>query len=146
MSKETELAWAAGIFEGEGTISSNSPNGKAIHIKLAITQNGGAEARALLQRFASAVGMGNVRGPYDYRGQNSLGKKPRNTLAYQSRASVEHVMSLLRPYLTEDCPKLKKYEDLLRLNSEQADVRYSVDPETGHLCRFPIGERIRVDV
>lgn len=110
-SRHTELAWAAGAFEGEGTVSSARTRGK-LRIRAAISQNGGEEARAFLERFVRAVGVGKVLGPYDY-SSSSLGSKPRYVVQFQNPRAVAQVMHALDPYLTPGSPKRAKYHDLL---------------------------------
>lgn len=118
MMTATELAWAAGFFEGEGTVTLRPLRG-VTHtpgdLRVAVTQNGGDEARALLERFAEAVGFtGNINGPYDYAGryEDSPTKKPRFTLqAYGSRAVC--VMDKLIPFMSG--PKAARYAELSSL-------------------------------
>lgn len=114
VTSETELAWAAGFFEGEGTVSAARPK-RRLRIRAAISQNGGAEARTLLERFTAAVGVGNVLGPYDYAGRypNTPTKKPRYVVQYQNDAAVAQVMGLLDPYLSASSPKRARYHELL---------------------------------
>lgn len=102
MTAETELAWAAGFFEGEGSLSiSTSYNAKryrcpeckgphfsAIHLSVA------QHELSRLQRFQQAVELGVVRGPY-----------PRETSdkwVWVSRGAgeIRPVLSLLWPYFT----------------------------------------------
>lgn len=64
-----EQAWAAGVFEGEGSISLKTRD-KTKSLRLAI----GSTDEDVVRRFASAVGVGKVYGPYIR--QKSLGKKP----------------------------------------------------------------------
>lgn len=106
---ELELAWAAGLFEGEGTVTKN-PRG---YLRLAVSQNGGAEARELLVRFAHAVGLGRVTGPYDYAGryEGGLTKKPRYT--WQVVGCPAHEAFLrLSVHLTHDGAKWSKFREL----------------------------------
>jgi len=113
--RELELAWAAGIFEGEGTVSAARPR-TGLRIRAAVTQNGGEEAKALLERFVRAVGQGSVLGPYDYSRRYSasnLGTKPRYVVQYQTETKVRALMAELHPYLTPNSPKWNKYCDLL---------------------------------
>ena len=60
MTSQTELAWAAGFFDGEGHISlRNSGKGfKRIAVQAAQID------RQVLDRFQKAVGVGHVYGPY----------------------------------------------------------------------------------
>lgn len=112
MCADTDLAWAAGFFEAEGTVTAKRKNGN-VYLRLAVSQNGGDEARQMLERFVRAVEWGAVLGPYDY-SYSSLGKKPRWVVQVQSHEGVVKVMEQLRPFLTRESPKLAKYEALLQ--------------------------------
>ena len=79
MTEETSVAWAAGLFEGEGciTIDNRSPN----HRRLLM----GMTDEDVMQKFVDVVGAGKLYGPYSYSGdkakykqfwQWSIGKKP----------------------------------------------------------------------
>lgn len=60
-----QLAWAAGLFEGEGTVSGYRRKDRPSRtVQLAVyegTQHGGP---TLLERFRDAVGAGSIVGPY----------------------------------------------------------------------------------
>jgi len=88
MSVETELAWAAGFFDGEGHISFTP--GKQIAFSVAQVD------RRPLDRFLAAVGLGVVGGPY------LLGKNPRPVFFYRARKrEVDTVIERLWPFLSE---------------------------------------------
>jgi hypothetical protein len=54
-----ELAWAAGLFEGEGCIRAHSQSRSSVQMTLAMTDEDS------VRRFHRAVsGLGNVTGPY----------------------------------------------------------------------------------
>ena len=58
--KTRELAWAAGLFEGEGCVFSAGQNKYGYqYTALAVNMTDEDSVR----RFAAAVGVGNVRGP-----------------------------------------------------------------------------------
>lgn len=113
MTSETELAWAAGFFEGEGCISSARPRA-VLRIRAAVSQNG-PHAPAILQRFVDAVGFGKVLGPYDYsdRYENTPTKLPRYVVQYQTDEQVAKLMLLLGPHFTSGSPKVRRYAVLL---------------------------------
>lgn len=81
-----EHAWAAGFFDGEGT-TGYCPKAKSTRLQIS------QKDPALLYRFARAVGVGKVCGPY----RNGKGE------VYQFRVSrrsdVVSVMTKLWPYL-----------------------------------------------
>lgn len=53
--RRAEIAWAAGLFEGEGCITQSSG-------RLAVRLNG--TERSVIDRFCAIVGEGKVYGPY----------------------------------------------------------------------------------
>ena len=87
----TELAWAAGFFDGEGNahFCRNSRT-----VGLSVTQTSLPE----LQRFQSTLGVGRVYGPY-------INKGPRNNPHWQYRIKgfqhYQHAMCLLWRFLCQ---------------------------------------------
>lgn len=61
-----DIAWAAGIFDGEGSTSTYVPKGaKSPRQQMAVSQAGPrGEVPIVLTRFKQIVGVGNVTGPY----------------------------------------------------------------------------------
>jgi hypothetical protein len=55
-----EIAWAAGLFEGEGTISQISRHRQTLDLQVAINMTD----EDVLRRFDEIVGRGKVYGPY----------------------------------------------------------------------------------
>lgn len=98
---DLELAWAAGFFEGEGSVGVNRLGGVAQpRLRLFIGQK---NDRWPVDRFAAAVGLGNVNGP-DKRG------------VYQwsvSGAKAHQAMELLLPHLGEQSKKSRRYREAL---------------------------------
>src|SRR5688572_25273751 len=66
-ARSSELAWAAGIFDGEGSTSTYlRRERKTPRRQIAVSQGGvPGEFPAVLVRFMSIVGVGNITGPYD---------------------------------------------------------------------------------
>jgi len=64
---ETEIAWAAGLFEGEGSITQS---GGILHLRLKMTDE------SVVRRFEEAVRYGEVYGPYDYQYSDRIIRKP----------------------------------------------------------------------
>lgn len=64
---EQDVAWAAGIFDGEGSTSTYVPKGsKSPRRQMAVSQGGlPGRAPAVLVHFKEVVRVGNVTGPYD---------------------------------------------------------------------------------
>ena len=93
MSTDTELAWAAGFFDGEGHVSIAKPKPR---------QRGRAVCRVNqicreeLDRFQRAVGVGVVSGPY---GPYSGNRRPQWCWIANTVEEIGRVASLLRPYL-----------------------------------------------
>lgn len=88
MASEVEVAWAAGLFEGEGCITMNAGTTK---LRLAL----GSTDEDVVRRFAAIVGCGFVNGPYKIKGgkdQWRWGCATRGTLA---------VLPMFLPYLGE---------------------------------------------
>lgn len=95
----TDLAWAAGLFEGEGCISLNRPNKSknSAYPTMAI----GMTDKEPLEKFRQAISVGSLKGPYKKSG-------PRKDV-WEWRAhgleKVEQVLALFWPYLS---PRRKK--------------------------------------
>lgn len=80
-----ELAWAAGLFEGEGNFCLNRRPGYTYpRAQLSSTD------LDTLQRFRSAVGVGNIVGPYD-----RVGCKPIWSWRSANYGDIQHVVCLL---------------------------------------------------
>ncbi len=104
---DTEYAWAAGFFEGEGCVTANSNKPKRT-IKLNVGQSG-EECPPNLLRFKAAVGKGKITGPY---GPYLVNRKP--TWQFNvSGKDVPIVFALLLPYFTADSPKVVRYRELM---------------------------------
>ena len=90
---DTELAWAAGFFDGEGCFSLNA---HASHRKTyAVAQMNQNDPRPL-ERFRLAVGVGSVTGPYKRR---TKGWSPYWAWSTAKREGVAEVLRLLWPWL-----------------------------------------------
>lgn len=97
MAKDINVAWAAGLFEGEGTTFLTKPRmrGQTAYsrqcvVALVMTDED------IVRRFAVVVGVGSV---------HVRSKRPPRKTAYQwtvsDAADVLHVLGLLWPYLGE---------------------------------------------
>lgn len=60
MATEAEQAWAAGVFEGEGTIVTFGPTKRQRSLSVSMTDED------VIRRFAAVVGVGKIYGPYGY--------------------------------------------------------------------------------
>jgi hypothetical protein len=91
LPSETERAWAAGFFDGEGWIGARlSTYGRHVHIGL---ENCDLEA---LRRFRAVVGVGNI---WPRRGR-SASHSPSWVWRAGAIRDVEGVVALLWPWLT----------------------------------------------
>ena len=87
-----DVAWAAGLFEGEGCIQLPKP-GMGVRLTM------GSTDRDVLDRFAAAVG-GKVRGPYKPNGRNTPpGRKPIYFWGVQGTTSAQQILRMFWPYL-----------------------------------------------
>lgn len=95
----TEVAWAAGFFDGEGSVFLNK-SGKG-HARLDIAQT----EPTVFERFKQAVIHGKLYGPYSGCGK---GKNNKDYWRYTccADAEVEAVLLKLWPYLSQ--PKKTK--------------------------------------
>jgi hypothetical protein len=90
MTRDTrELAWAAGLFEGEGWFGLTT---KARHVRPIAKAAVSSSDRDVMDRFAAAVGFGNVTGPYQ---QTGFGTKPMFRWGVGSFQRVQALTALL---------------------------------------------------
>src|SRR4051812_22686949 len=90
---ESEIAWAAGLFEGEGNIQFwRHPKGHA-QIRLSLTSTD----EDVVERFHAIVECGSTRGPY--RRKNKPSYKPYWVWSVQAFAELERVATLFEPWL-----------------------------------------------
>lgn len=102
-SIEVEIAWAAGLFEGEGWYT-RQPNGDPI---MAIRSTD----RDVIEHFRDVMGYGNVR-------PVNKGARYKRQWHWQTSGypAVERITGLFRPYL--GARRLRQYERVMgtRLN------------------------------
>jgi hypothetical protein len=89
-----QLAWAAGLFEGDGDVSAAS---RRHELGLHVTQAGSREQPPdVLRRFQIAVGgIGYVRGPFKVEGR----RKPKWRYFAVGLEAVQAVLAMLWPWL-----------------------------------------------
>lgn len=87
---DPEVAWAAGFFEGEGTITRSSGR---LFVRLNNTDS------EPVYRFAGIVGFGEVYGPYEYPGPHGSKRKPFWVWHAEEYDALE-VLELLWPWLS----------------------------------------------
>jgi hypothetical protein len=116
MDNQTELAWAAGFFDGEGCTSLET---KSASLKVTITQ----QHPEVLERFISAVGVGKVYGPYYYGPK----KKARWAINIQSKAAIV-ALAKIWPYLGSE----KKNQALRSLEELSLRLKNNKYPSLGN--------------
>jgi hypothetical protein len=91
MNREQEIAWAAGLFEGEGTVGTQKQNRVRIRFAVAMTD------RDVLERFHRIVGCGSMTGPSWHSGST----KPQWRWSATAANDALHLADLFRPFLGE---------------------------------------------
>ncbi len=88
------IAWAAGLYDGEGSASSYVPQQrKTARRQMQLSQGGGGVHPDVLVRFRQIVGEGNINGPY--RGYLYYWKTTR-------KDAVDEIAHTLWPYLSRE--------------------------------------------
>lgn len=90
LSRKEQLAWAAGLFEGEGSFGCDKRT-RNIHIELSSTD------ADVLQRFAAVVGAGRI----EVKGRATRRGKTVWTYRLQSVEQVRETIHLFLPHLGE---------------------------------------------
>jgi len=89
---DAETAWAAGLFEGEGSVFVREGR-----LRLSVKMVEGESVR----RFAAAVGGGKVYGPYPNRMGEKDGYPRRDYLLWVAEGDeARRILELLRPLLS----------------------------------------------
>jgi hypothetical protein len=101
---DTEIAWAAAWFEGEGCVSIRRATGYP-RLTISTAQHG---SRVELDRFVKAIQCGRVRSYYRAKFETTMFQ------VHIHGAEAHKVMELLRPFLTKKGKKLRAYEFALR--------------------------------
>jgi hypothetical protein len=96
---ETELAWAAGFFDGEGYFGMQKPRQRkgGWTYSIAVMKVSQCEPTTL-HRFRDAVGVGTVKGPYPPP-RNGISKRDRWEFSVQGAAAFTAADRIL-PYLS----------------------------------------------
>lgn len=107
--RSLEVAWAAGLFEGEGCIHADRKLGR-IRLRFTVTSTD----LDVLERFRNAVGCGAISGPYWHQ------KSTKPTYSWKARRpeDVEQLKALLRPFLGR-----RRLARLEELEAEQQSQR-----------------------
>lgn len=88
-----ELAWAAGFFDGEGSICCSFRAGRA-EISFSVSQSD----RRPIDRFHKVIKVGSVRGPYAQRYVNG---KPYYIYSVSTHSRIQAVVAMLWRWLSE---------------------------------------------
>lgn len=95
---EKNHAWAAGLFEGEGTIVAFGPRKNQRSFSLTSTDED------VVRRFADIIATGKVYGPYTYKGTDQRKRdhhKPYWRWSASDRVSVLAAAAILLPWMCE---------------------------------------------
>lgn len=126
LRRQVDLAWAAGLFDGEGSIYGYQMYRNQVHNSDGSRRKGGVRFKLtmhstdhdVLRRFAAIVGRGRFYGPYsDKRGDHY---KPQLRWETNSFEDGAHVLGLLMPYFGER--RRAKAESFLRKEFHDADA------------------------
>lgn len=98
--KKSDLAWAAGLFEGEGCFSfrtsyNNHKNGQ-IYTQYQPTAQISMTDIEILERFLRIIKVGYINGPYQYK---PITRKPIWIWRCVTVPDVKAVLNLLKPWL-----------------------------------------------
>lgn len=125
---DNDLAWAAGIFEGEGTIVTYWPNTmKYPALSLAVSM----ADEDVVQRFAAVVGTGKVD-ELRRRGE----KKTMYRWKISRRSEVERVLTDLLPYLGQRRTGVA----LKALSTPSSGIRWGEGKRAGESSKYREGK------
>lgn len=111
--REIQLAWAAGFFDGEGTVGADKdPRTRRYRaINMEIPQSSADGVPDVLVRFREIVGVGNISGPHEPRSPWS--RLPRYRWLSGGLDNAETVAALIWPWL--GTVKRAQFENAMRL-------------------------------
>lgn len=114
MSAETEWAWAAGFYDGEGCMCFQKyTDGTQVALMVVAQTN-----REVLERFQRAVGGGGIYGPR----RQQAGWKLRWDWRTTKKAAIQTALSRMWPYLCE--PKRDQAKRILAGEIRNPPVRW----------------------
>lgn len=103
MSRETDIAWCAGLFDGEGHVSYRRSYPSEKHNTVSAMLHANVPQKSdnieVLHEFQRIIGFGKLKGPYRTR------TGPKHVVIYGTK-TVEKLFLMLKPYL-----KSKKTQD-----------------------------------
>lgn len=95
VTMSTEIAWAAGFWDGEGSVSLSV---RGINGRPRIIAEVAQVDRRVLDRLSKIIGKGKVHGPYQPRTSNS---NAYHNWKLEGLADIVELFSMLEPYLSE---------------------------------------------
>lgn len=108
MDSSQAIAWASGLFEGEGSITCGFISERTNSIRVQLTMS--SSDKDVLDKFALAINCGRALGPYP--GQRE-GHKERYNWHVQNQRDCLYVIGQLYPYLCER--RQKKADEMIDL-------------------------------
>lgn len=117
-----ELAWAAGLFDGEGSVGVYGTNS----IRLSIHQAGN-DRPEVLERFTRAVGAGKISGPYKLPGRTPIWQ-----MFVHRHEGAQYIAALLWPWLSS-VKRAQIAKALRKFVSAYRRRRASLACQNGHL-------------
>lgn len=118
------FAWAAGLFDAEGSTSLSDRSSHAGYkaIEAGVTQGSGAGIPQELARFQQVVGVGRIYGPYEQDGAN----EPIYRWRAYTAVDVRNVLHVLQPWLG-DVKRKQAHSALATIDSQPTLVRGRVE-------------------
>jgi hypothetical protein len=101
LKDQIDIAWAAGLFEGEGTVWLHTYRGDEVAWRVGLTTCD----EDVIRRFAQIIGVGKVYGPYTHKNGRDGRRRDHHKIYYRwqagTREDVRYVANMLLPYLGE---------------------------------------------
>jgi hypothetical protein len=134
LNDQTSIAWAAGLFEGEGAIYFDRHRFDAGtgHLRLGLTLSSTDED--VLRKFWTIVGVGTLTGPY----WSQKSTKPYWVWQTRSTGPVAYLTTIFRPFLGKR--RLEKLDAAL-VEKEAADLQFRPKPKGPRRARPLPGEK-----
>ena len=112
MASPHGIAWASGLFEGEGSITCRYVPNRKNSIRVQLTMS--SSDKDALENFAASVNCGRVLGPYP--GQRE-GNKERYNWHVQNMRDCLYVLGQMYPYLM--ARRKEKADEMLHMILER---------------------------
>jgi hypothetical protein len=92
MTMREDIAWAAGLFEGEGSFMVAYAPSYPRAVVIMTDED-------VIRRFGAVVGLGNIRGPYTRKGQPANKWKPFWTWSVSGFEKTQAIYAMFWPWL-----------------------------------------------